>query len=57
MLCVLLGSGLMVSSWWLLLISFLVFMAGTEILVRIEDQLLASHFGERFKEYKRRVPS
>ena len=56
MLCVLLGSGLMVSSWWLLLISFLVFMAGTEILVRIEDQF-ASHFGERFKEYKRRVPS
>ena len=57
MLCVLLGSGLMVSSWWLLLISFLVFMAGTEIRVRVEDQLLTSHFGARFKEYKRRVPS
>jgi len=37
MLGVLLASGLMVSSWWLLLISFLVFMAGTEIRVRIED--------------------
>jgi len=47
----------MISSWWLLLISFLVFMVGTEIRVRIEDQLLASHFGERFKEYKRRVPA
>ena len=57
MLCVLLGSGLMVSSRWQLLISFLVFMAGTEIRVRIEDQLLASHFGERFTEYKRKVPA
>jgi len=47
----------MVSTWWLVLISFLVFMVGTEIRVRIEDQLLASHFGERFKEYKRRVPA
>jgi protein-S-isoprenylcysteine O-methyltransferase Ste14 len=35
----------------------LLFIMGTEIRVRIEESLLASHFGEEFKEYKRSVPA
>jgi protein-S-isoprenylcysteine O-methyltransferase Ste14 len=49
----------MITPWWLLLVSLVVFMAGTEIRVRVEvveDRLLASHFGVRFQEYKRSVP-
>jgi protein-S-isoprenylcysteine O-methyltransferase Ste14 len=57
MLCVLLGIGLMITPWWLLLLSVVVFMAGTEVRVRLEDRLLASHFGERFEEYRRNVPA
>ncbi|MFI5071576.1 MAG: methyltransferase family protein, partial [Terriglobales bacterium] len=57
MLCILLGTGFMITPWWLLLASLLVFVAGTEIRVRIEDRLLASHFGERFKEYRSSVPA
>jgi len=33
------------------------YIAGTEIRVYTEDGLLASRFGERFLEYKRRVPA
>jgi protein-S-isoprenylcysteine O-methyltransferase Ste14 len=57
MLCVLLGTGFLVTPWWLLLPSILLFIIGTEIRVRIEDRLLASHFGERFVVYQQRVPA
>jgi protein-S-isoprenylcysteine O-methyltransferase Ste14 len=33
----------------------ILFIAGTEIRVRIEDNLLASRFGEHFREYQQRV--
>ena len=33
------------------------YIAGTEIRVYTEDRLLASRFGGRFLEYKRRVPA
>jgi protein-S-isoprenylcysteine O-methyltransferase Ste14 len=33
------------------------FIAGTEIRVHTEDRLLGSRFGERFQEYRRRVPA
>lgn len=55
MLCVLLGTGFMVSSWPLFLLAFVVFIVGTEIRVRIEDKLLASRFGDRFSAYQRSV--
>ena len=55
MLCVLLGTGSMISPGWLLLIALSVFIAGTEIRVRIEDRLLASRFGVEFQEYRRSV--
>ena len=57
MLGVLLGTGSLVTPWWLFLPSLLLFIIGTEIRVRIEDHLLASQFGERFAEYQKRVPA
>jgi len=57
MLCVLLGTGFLVARWPLLIAGVLVFIAGTEIRVRIEDKLLASRFGDEFLEYRRGVPA
>jgi len=57
MLGVLLGTGSLITPWWLLLPSLLLLVIGTEIRVRVEDNLLASQFGERFAEYQRRVPA
>ncbi len=57
MLCLLLGTGVMITPWWLLLLSVAVFVTGTEIRVRIEDRLLSSAFGERFRDYQRSVSS
>lgn len=45
-------------TWWpMFLAGLAVFIAGTEIRVRAEDRLLASRFGERFREYQSRVPA
>ena len=55
MFCLLLGTGLMIASPWLLLPAIVVFIAGTEIRVRVEDQLLASRFSDQFSDYKRNV--
>jgi protein-S-isoprenylcysteine O-methyltransferase Ste14 len=57
MLCLLLGMGFLVAPLPLLLLSTLVFIAGTEIRVRIEDRLLASQFGDHFHHYQRTVPA
>jgi protein-S-isoprenylcysteine O-methyltransferase Ste14 len=57
MLGVLLGTGSLITPWWLLLPLLLLFVIGTEIRVRIEDHLLASSFGDRFEEYRQRVPA
>jgi protein-S-isoprenylcysteine O-methyltransferase Ste14 len=57
MLGVLLATGTLISPWWLLLPSLFLFVIGTEIRVRIEDHLLASSFGDRFVEYRQRVPA
>jgi protein-S-isoprenylcysteine O-methyltransferase Ste14 len=57
MLCDVLGTGLMVTPLVVLLAAVVVYLAGTEIRVRSEDRLLASRFGEQFREYQRRVPA
>jgi protein-S-isoprenylcysteine O-methyltransferase Ste14 len=57
MLCMLFGTGVMITPLPLLVLSALVFVVGTEIRVRIEDRLLASRFGERFRDYQRSVPA
>jgi len=57
MLCLLLGMGLLVAPFALLLLATGVFVAGTEIRVRIEDRLLAGRFGDLFANYRRKVPA
>lgn len=55
MLCKLLGDGVMVATPVLLAIGVVIVLIGTEIRVRIEDRLLAAHFGPEFVAYKRAV--
>lgn len=55
MLCLLLGIGMMVSRWPLFLAALVLFIAGTEIRVRVEDSLLSSAFGDQFLAYRKSV--
>lgn len=55
MFCLLRGTGFIVTPIPLLLAATAIFIAGTEIRVRIEDGLLASRFGAEFREYQRSV--
>ena len=55
MLCILLGTGFIIASLKLLLLAVAIAIIGTEIRVRTEDKLLASRFGERFREYQSRT--
>jgi protein-S-isoprenylcysteine O-methyltransferase Ste14 len=57
MLCLLLGTGFILTPVLLLVASMVVFIIGTEIRVRIEDKLLESRFGDRFRDYTRAVPA
>jgi protein-S-isoprenylcysteine O-methyltransferase Ste14 len=57
MLCLFLGTGFMITPPVVLAVSIVVFMVGTEIRVRIEDRLLATRFGDRFRDYQRTVPA
>jgi protein-S-isoprenylcysteine O-methyltransferase Ste14 len=56
MLCVLLGTGFVLTRLPLLLVALAVFLAGTEIRIRSEDRLLEAAFGEQFAQYRRTVP-
>jgi len=53
MLCLILGFGIMVARPVVFLVAMILFIAGTEIRVRVEDRLLAESFGEEFREYRR----
>ena len=55
--CLILGTGLMITPWPLLLLASAVFLCGTEIRVRIEDRLLAARFGAEFAAYHHSVPA
>jgi protein-S-isoprenylcysteine O-methyltransferase Ste14 len=55
MLCLMIGTGSLITPVPVLAVAFVLFAIGTEIRVRIEDGLLASRFGERFDAYRRRV--
>ncbi|HTT66382.1 MAG TPA: isoprenylcysteine carboxylmethyltransferase family protein [Bryobacteraceae bacterium] len=55
MLGVLLGTGILIAPWYLLLAGLAVFLSGTEIRMRVEDALLESRFGEEFRNYRRAV--
>jgi protein-S-isoprenylcysteine O-methyltransferase Ste14 len=55
MLGVLVGTGVLVTPRLLLLLAILVFIAGTEIRLHVEDKLLQSRFGGEFSNYRNRV--
>jgi protein-S-isoprenylcysteine O-methyltransferase Ste14 len=55
MLCMLVGSGLLLARLAVLAAAVVLFLAGTEIRVRTEERLLASRFGPEFDAYRRRV--
>jgi len=55
LLAMLVCSLLILSPWQCAAIALALFIVGTEIRVRTEDRLLASRFGARFFEYRKRV--
>ena len=55
MLCMLLGTGLMTASLLLFVPAILIFLTGTEIRTRVEDNLLDSRFGDQFRTYQQSV--
>lgn len=57
MLSILIGTGCMIATPALFAVALVVFLIGTEIRVRTEDQLLATRFGDKFQEYKKSVPA
>jgi len=57
MLFLLLGTGLVLTPFWLLALATGLFLCGNEIRVRAEERLLASRFGAAFLAYRRRAPA
>ena len=57
MLLVVGATCLILAPLYLLPVSLLLYVAGTEIRVRAEEALLAERFGEAFRVYKERVPA
>jgi len=55
MLAVLLGTGILIAPWYLLLPGIGLFLIGTGIRIRVEDALLEASFGEEFQQYRRSV--
>jgi protein-S-isoprenylcysteine O-methyltransferase Ste14 len=51
------ASGCILATFPMLLASLVIFLTGTVIRVRLEDALLAAHFGDVFHEYCREVPA
>ncbi len=55
MFAMLLGTGFLIARWSLFALSLPLFLAGTEIRVRVEDALLAGRFGSQALEYQKQV--
>ena len=53
----LLATGLAAAQWIPLLVAVVLFITGTYIRIRSEEQLLRGAFGREFEEYARRVPA
>lgn len=51
------ATGLAVTRWQGLLVAIGVFLVGTYLRVRVEEELLRGQFGSEFDEYTRRVPA
>jgi protein-S-isoprenylcysteine O-methyltransferase Ste14 len=54
-LCLMLGTGLMITTWPLMAVAMAIFLCGTEIRVHVEDAMLAARFGGEFDAYRRSV--
>jgi protein-S-isoprenylcysteine O-methyltransferase Ste14 len=57
LLLVIIATGLIVAPVGLFVAALAAYLVGTEIRVRIEDGLLASRFGEEFRNYRASVPA
>lgn len=57
MLCLFLAIGSMAAPPVSFAIALVLFLAGTEIRVRVEDRLLAERFGEEFRQFRRATPA
>ena len=55
LLCMLCGVGFMIASWTMFALSLALFVAGTEIRVHVEENLLNGRFGETFQKYRQSV--
>jgi len=56
MLGKLIATGIVLSHWAGLVVALMIFLTGTFIRTRFEERLLSDAFGERFREWKSRVP-
>lgn len=54
-LAMLLSTALLLTPWKWATVALALFVAGTEIRVHVEDNLLASRFGKEFEDYRRDV--
>jgi protein-S-isoprenylcysteine O-methyltransferase Ste14 len=57
MLCLMLGMAAIATTLVYFAIALALFIAGTEIRVRLEDKLLAERFGDEFRDYRRSTPA
>jgi len=55
LLGMLIGTGLVVSWWPIVILAGALFISGMEIRIRAEDELLADRFGEAFQNYRTTV--
>jgi len=51
------ATGLVFTTWWVLLIAVTAFLIGNQVRIRAEENLLRETFGSRFDDYARRVPA
>lgn len=56
MLGKLIATGIVLSTWYVLLMAIAIFMAGTLIRTKLEERLLAGAFGRQLEEWRSRVP-
>jgi len=53
----LIGTAIAMSQWPELLIGIVIFLLGTALRIRAEEQLLIDAFGDEYREYARKVPA
>jgi protein-S-isoprenylcysteine O-methyltransferase Ste14 len=51
------ATGLVFTTWWVLLLAVTVFLIGNQVRIRAEENLLRETFGSQFDDYARGVPA